>query len=169
MDRFLILIFLIVAVILVVYLLQSRRGGTPTLGKGSGFRKKDYLLTQAERSFYEVLRQSVGSEFQIFPKVRLVDILWLPQGTPNRQASLNRVISKHVDFVLCNQSALAPLLAIELDDASHAASTRKTRDALVESILEDAGLPLLRVSVKRGYVLKDLAQLVRSKVATPPV
>jgi hypothetical protein len=30
-------------------------------------------------------------------------------------------------------------------------------------------LPLLRVSVKRGYVPKDLAQLVRSKVATPPV
>src|SRR5713101_3637149 len=77
------------------------------------YRKKDYLLTPAERSFYEVLQRVAGDSMQVFAKVRLVDLVWLPKGTQNRQAHLNRVLSKHVDFVLCNRQTVSPVLVVE--------------------------------------------------------
>jgi hypothetical protein len=76
------------------------------------YRKKEHLLTAAERSFYGVLRGVIGDDIVVFAKVRLIDLVWMPQGTENRQSHMNRVVSKHVDFVLCDSENVAPLLAI---------------------------------------------------------
>src|SRR5688500_3263755 len=69
------------------------------------YRRKDYLLTKAERSFYEVLRLSLANDpdLIIFAKVRLLDLLWLPKGTAKAQSHRNKVQSKHVDFVICER------------------------------------------------------------------
>src|SRR3989337_567741 len=101
---------LIFAIAALVYV--SRSGLIrPQLGPGlSAFKKMDFLLTEAERSFYEVLQRAVGEELIVFPKVRLADLVWLPKGTAGRQALLNRVLSKHVDFVICARSSLTPSL-----------------------------------------------------------
>ena len=128
------------------------------------FRKKDWLFTKAERSFYGVLKQAVDGEFEVFAKVRLLDLLWLPKGTTDRQAHMNRVVSKHVDFVLCEPTAVAPALAIELDDSSHRAAQRRRRDAVVEDILGAAGLPLLRVPVRAGYNPATLRDVIARRI-----
>jgi len=121
------------------------------------YRKMDQLLTPAERSFYEVLRRIIGDDLHLFVKVRLADLVWLPHDIENRQAHVNRVASKHIDFVLCDPHTLAPVLAVELDDSSHAARHRQQRDALVNEVLRTVGLPLLRVPVKRSYVPDEVA------------
>ena len=126
------------------------------------YRKMDHLLTPAERSFYEVLRRIIGDDLHLFVKVRLADLVWLPHDTDNRQAHVNRVASKHIDFVLCDPHTLAPVLAVELDDSSHAARHRQQRDALVNEVLRSAGLPLLRVAVKKSYVSGEIADRIRS-------
>ena len=126
------------------------------------YRKTDHLLTPAERSFYEVLRRIIGDELRLFVKVRLADLVWLPHDVENRQAHVNRVAAKHIDFVLCDPRTLAPVLAVELDDSSHAARHRQQRDALVNEVLRSAGLPLLRVPVQRSYVPGEIAGHIRS-------
>jgi hypothetical protein len=128
------------------------------------YRKTDHLLTPAERSFYEVLRRIIGDDLRLFVKVRLADLVWLPHDIENRQAHVNRVAAKHIDFVLCDPRTLAPVLAVELDDSSHAARQRQERDALVNEVLRTVGLPLLRVPVKRSYVPSELADDIRSAV-----
>jgi Protein of unknown function (DUF2726) len=128
------------------------------------YRKTDHLLTPAERSFYEVLRRIIGDDLRLFVKVRLADLVWLPYDIENRQAHVNRVAAKHIDFVLCDPRTLAPVLAVELDDSSHAARHRQQRDALVNEILCTVGLPLLRVPVKRLYVPSELADDIRSAI-----
>ena len=55
----------------------------------------------------------------IFSKVRLLDLLWLPDNMKNRILYIRRVASKHVDCVLCHPRTVAPALVIELNDASH--------------------------------------------------
>jgi|GEM_PF-2818058 len=117
------------------------------------FRKKDYLLTRAERSLFEMLCQAAGTGLYVFAKVRLADLVWLRRGISHRQRLRNRMIAKHIDFVLCEHSMLRPVLAIELDDGSHSAPSRVARDEVVRRVLNAAGLPLLRVPVSRGYVL----------------
>ena len=42
--------------------------------------------------------------------------------------------AKHLDFVICNKD-LAPVVAIELDDASHDAEDREERDDFVDAVL----------------------------------
>ena len=104
--------------------MSPRATGTPTLP----YCRKDFLLTPAERSLYGVLTEAVQGRHLIFAKVRLLDLVWLPKGTESRQSHLNRVQSKHVDFVLCDRDVVRPLMVIELDDSSHDRSDRKDRD-----------------------------------------
>jgi hypothetical protein len=133
-------------------------GGAPP--RSLPFRRKDYLLTRAERALYEQLLLAVGPHMLIFAKVRLVDLLWLPTGVAGRQGLVNRVMSKHVDFVLCDRQNIRPLLAIELDDASHQREDRRARDALVDQILRGAQLPILHIRARASYEAQDLANQI---------
>ncbi len=47
------------------------------------YRARDYLLSKAEQSFYLVLLHVTGTDWRVFPKVRLLDLVWLPRGTPH--------------------------------------------------------------------------------------
>lgn len=129
------------------------------------YRLRDAVLSPAERSFYGVLSQAVGSNVVIFAKMRLADIVQVPAKTEQWQAAFNRVSAKHVDFVLCDARSIKPLLAIELDDASHATAARHKRDVFVEEVVRVAGLPLLRVTARRSYNVADLAAQIRQELA----
>ena len=128
------------------------------------YRRKDYLLSKAERSFFGVLQDAVGDQYLIFAMVRLADLIYIPRGTESRQSHLNRIISKHIDFVLCDPKTVRPLLAIELDDSSHNRADRKDRDAFVNDALDAADLPLLRVPARRGYNEKELFQSIHNSI-----
>jgi len=131
--------------------MRQQRDGQPVSTGPLPYQKKWYLLSPAERDFYEALRQAVGNRYTIFAKVRLLDLLWLPKNLSNRQAHMNRVQAKHVDFVLCHPQTVAPALVIELDDASHQLPERQERDIFLNEVLRVAGIPLLRVPVKRSF------------------
>jgi hypothetical protein len=129
------------------------------------YRKTNYLLTRAEYSFFVALRQAIGSNLYVFSKVRLSDLLWIPKGTKNRQSYLNRIQSKHVDFVLCDAVSTEPRLLIELDDSSHQRVDRKARDAFLDKALGSAGLAILHVPAKGSYAAAELRSLVSSALA----
>jgi very-short-patch-repair endonuclease len=145
---------IVAAIVIARFLLRPRRRWP--------YRKTDRLLSPAERSFFGVLQHAVDSDLCIFAKVRLSDLLWLPKGTEKRQTYLNRIQSKHIDFVLCDSDTTAPRLLIELDDSSHRRASRKDRDAFVDEAVRAAGLPILRVSPKRSYVPQQLGQTISS-------
>jgi hypothetical protein len=79
----LLLIMIVLAIFAAVRLLLQRteRGTTGSSAPRLPFLKKDYLLSAAERTFFEVLCQVAGSGFHIFAKVRMEDLLYLPRGT----------------------------------------------------------------------------------------
>ena len=140
------------------------------------FRRKDYLLSKGERAFFEMLEATLrhptdpaGSpQMRILIKVRLLDLLWLPKGTPNRQSWKNKVQSKHVDFVLCRPGDIRPMLVIELDDVSHDRPDRRDRDAQVDDFLDAAGLPILHIRAQSNYDRAAIAQQIRQAIAAAP-
>lgn len=133
------------------------------------FRRKDFFFSKSEVSFYRVLVQAVGQNHIIFAKVRLRDLLLeLPRNTEGRQSLINRIDRKHVDFVLCDPRQVRPILAIELDDSSHARDDRIERDAWIDRVLRDAGLPILRVPAGRGYVVDDLRRRIAETIDAAP-
>lgn len=131
--------------------IRRQQGGQPVSIGPLPYQKKWYLLSPAERDFYQALCQALENRYLIFTKVRLLDLLWLPQNLPNRQTHMNRVQAKHVDFVLCHPQTVAPALVIELDDASHRLPERQERDIFLNEVLQAAGIPLLRVPVRKSF------------------
>lgn len=146
-------------------LLRLFGGGEPEPTPALPYRRKDYLLTKAERAFFDVLQGCAAGEFLIFAKVRLADLVWIPGGTESRMSFQNRIQSKHIDFVLCSGDAVRPVLAIELDDSSHERESRRSRDEFVNDTLKAAGLPFLRVPVRARYDAAELRTLIRSQAA----
>lgn len=157
-------ILIIVVLILLVFaavLLRER-----TSGKSGRYpypyQQLNELLSKAELSFFGVLRQAVGEHGIVFCKVRIADVLTTKRGLNNsqRQTALNKIQSKHFDFVICSNDSARPLVAIELDDASHRRKDRIARDEFVNGATKAASLPLLRIPAKHAYSIAQLkAQL----------
>lgn len=154
MHSFVAIIF-IAAIFVVVLTIASKRPSQ--VGRTSGavktYEAVPALLTPAERSFFGVLQTAVASDYQIFAKVRLADIV-RPVRNPSRrgwQTAFNRTTGKHVDFVLCDSANLGIVGVIELDDKTHRRFERGIRDNLVDSALADAGIPVMRVAARQSY------------------
>lgn len=133
------------------------------------YRRRIDLLSPAELSFYHVLHNALGDRLVIFPKVSLKDIFFVARPQENR-AYMNRINQKHVDFLLCTADALTPVLAVELDDASHQRAERAARDEFVERVFAQAGLPLLRFPARNSYDTRQIREAVEgelSKQQTP--
>ncbi len=167
MHSWLIFVMVVVAVgILAV--LKSKKS---TKDEELGFDKRDILFTPAERSFLGVLEQALDSQYRIFGKVRLGDIVKPAKGlTPSKRTTAsNRINQKHVDFVICSAGDLALLGVVELDDQSHGREDRAKRDEFVDLALAAAKIPIVHFSAKRAYTLPDvrpkLAELLGSESA----
>jgi hypothetical protein len=171
------LIFLVVLVGLVLIAAIIKLRGGSSLGKTASdtavYESQDTLLTPAERSFFGVLEQVAGSQFRLFAKVRLADIVNVkPARGENRsgwQSALNRITSKHVDFVLCDQKSFRIVGIIELDDKSHRHSDREERDDFLDAALQQADIPMLRIPARSSYSTNELRNQIdhsfKSKIA----
>ena len=117
-------------------------------------------MTQSENRFFKLLVESVGSEVNVFPQVRLSSLLYRAKGIEKKywHAALARINQKSVDYVLCDKSTGEILLVIELDDPTHDTSIRQKRDADVNAMLREAGMPFLR--------FRDVNGLTRELIAT---
>ena len=122
-------------------LLGKRRPPRPRLP----YTKRPSLLTAAELRFYRVLLQSVPRGMTTFVKVRLMDIVnvpdkaWREYGAP--------ASGMHLDFVLTDAATAEVRLVIELDDRSHLRPEVRERDRFKDDALASAGVPILRVKV----------------------
>lgn len=125
------------------------------------FLRRKFLLTRAEKSFYNILRKIVAPH-AVLAKVRLADLVEADKRHWLWRANFNRVSSKHIDFVICDL-ALSPIIAVELDDSSHRLPERVARDRDVNRILEIASLPLLRIPVQKAY---DEVEISKQLLAT---
>lgn len=117
-------------------------------------------MSERERNFYILLKSVLPSGFVIIPQVSVDKVLLIKAGIANRQAYLNRINRKSLDYVIFKEGTFTPVLAIELDDSSHLLNTRAIRDRFVNEACATANLPLLRIRV--GDDLNE--NVVRKKV-----
>lgn len=108
------------------------------------YRRKTYMMTRAENEFFDLLVQTLEPNYFVFPQMHLSSILDHTVKAQNWEHALRYINQKSVDYVICDRVLRKPLVAIELDDWSHNSDSRKQRDANVENIFNEAGIPLLR-------------------------
>ena len=95
--------------------------------------------------------------------VRLVDLVDISgHSSSEKVGQLRRLGRRHVDFVLCSPSSLAPILAIKLDQGQD--YKKRPEDELTEDSLAIAGLPLLRLKAKTSYDVAKLSRRIRMSI-----
>lgn len=148
-----IVVFVIIAAVFKVLL--TKRKQEP---QDYPYEKGPGLFSPAERSFLGVLEQAVNGQCRFLGKVRLADVVKVKTGMSGsaRQSALNRIQSKHLDFVACDPAALMVQFVVELDDETHRQSERQARDEFVDKVLQAAGIPVFHFIAKRGYSVQDV-------------
>ncbi|HZL91793.1 MAG TPA: DUF2726 domain-containing protein [Pirellulaceae bacterium] len=145
------------AVVLVVALVSLRDGPLP-------YERRGVLLSPPEINFLRSLRSAVREDWIVFSMVRLSDVVKVRSKVAQSQLWQNRIASKHIDFVLCDQETLEVQLAIELDDHRQRRPERTRRDRFVSTALAAAGLPLLKVPLVEKYetaaIRKDIENAI---------
>jgi ssDNA-binding Zn-finger/Zn-ribbon topoisomerase 1 len=127
------------------------------------YAMRDDFLSPSEFAFYKILSLVIPKEFVIFTKVALKDIFFVTEKDRSKQSTyLNKISKKHVDFLVCNASSMKAVCGIELDDTSHARQDRMIRDEFVNEVFKTAGLPLIRYTNKRSYVLAEVEEKLQT-------
>ena len=102
-----------------------------------------YLLTKNEWYEYKKLQQYAENKgWIVCPKVRVLDLIEPRKGQKDYRALINKVQSKHVDFVLCDKDVHIKAI-LELDDNSHDKADRKDRDDFLNTILQSVGYKVI--------------------------
>ncbi|EGN6835926.1 DUF2726 domain-containing protein [Salmonella enterica] len=123
------------------------------------------LMTEREQRFLRRLDSVADTRlWRLCPQVQVADIV---RVAPDRKSGsrewwqLFRLVSQwHCDVVITDRAGRI-VAAVELDDRSHQAPKRQRRDLLLEEILKQAGIPLLR-----GDDEQLLAERVREFLCT---
>lgn len=158
-SLFFFLFLLFLAVILIIVLLQKEK----PLGN-STYRKKTSVMNESEQAFFASLQKTLGDRYLILSMVRVADFVEInEEAVPykNRRGFLNRIVSKHVDFLICDRKDTKPLLAIELDGKSHSGYKKRERDQFVDGLYKGIDLPIEHIPTGANFEdeairLKDL-------------
>ena len=117
-------------------------------GEDRYFQAADSLfVNNAERAFFIILSQKLGSEYLLMSKTRLEDIIGVARDVKDaklRWSLRGRVKSRHVDFLICARDG-RPLLGIEHDGSSHGSRVAQNGDDLKDRIFAAAGIAFVRV------------------------
>lgn len=124
------------------------------------YQKVSTFLDAKEKSFFQVLKQVLYSkDVCVFAKVRISEVLSVPNDVIERINYLNKIQAEHIDFLLCHKDNYSTLVAIELDDSTEDRSVSK-KDDFINRAFEDAGLPLVRITARPVYSLEDLQRIL---------
>lgn len=126
------------------------------------YAKKKYLITIAEKKFFDALQEAVGDQYYIFPQIHLPSLLFINARGREWTSYFAKIRQKSVDFVLCDKQYLTPVLAIELNDSSHERLDRQERDGFVNKVFASAKIPLLSMKCQYSYDKENLKEKVKN-------
>lgn len=164
MTKLYILIGVVIAIVIILAVFKEifeGRDGEEEKKKYQ-YKRKNFFLTRAEHECFDALMAVVGNDYLIFAQVHLPTLIDNKVVGQNWRAAFRHINGKSVDFVLCDKAYISPKLAIELDDKTHERPERQERDKEVESILHEAGVPLLRIENNGSFVATDLSTKIKA-------
>jgi hypothetical protein len=121
------------------------------------------LVSKSERSFFEALNASVPEGYHVFPQINLASFI---ERTDD--ARFHNELFRNVDFLITNEE-FQPRIVVEINDQTHLNNDRKERDKKVQSICEEAGIPVLKLWTSYGVNQEYINGRVTEILAAYPV
>jgi hypothetical protein len=158
---------IVVATVLVLAMIWYYRSGiasrtglssTPVLPPGVSIAPLP-LLTESDVLLYNVIRLTVQDQYLIFAQVPLWAFVSVEGGGQARTQVLNRVALKRVDFVLVHPGTREVAQAVYVEESSPRPHQLE-RQRVIESVLDAAGIKLVKVRAQKTYTAPDMAALL---------
>ena len=143
---------------------SSKNNSGEKIATSYHYKKKQRIMTDHEFAFYTILNDAVGGDYYILTQAHLSSFIDHKVPKQNWKAAFRHINSKSVDYLLCNNQTLEPVLAIELDDRTHELEDRILRDKEIERIFTESSLPLLRMPSHGSLTNLELKQIVNERI-----
>ena len=118
------------------------------------------FFNSVEGSVYKALSEVFDANTKVFAKVCLAGLVATPKMDRQYLAHWRRVQRRTIDFLVCSASTLKPILAIKLETELDSKKRRTRGPGVLEEVLQDIGLPLLRLRAQDEYDAEDLAKKI---------
>jgi hypothetical protein len=163
LDVVAIVAVVVVIAIAVLAFLMRRAGSHPYQAAGT-------LLSPAERSLLDALRQAVGAEHEVFPKVQLAELLTIRKGLTRKQraAAADDVARRRAGFVICDAATHAVRAIVETEEPRRHRPSRHGQPPFLDAALAAARIPLVRVPVQESYTAGELRDRVAAALRSEP-
>lgn len=124
------------------------------------YRKKECLMTKAEKEFFSALDEIIKNRYYIIPQVKISNLASVNlKNRSDYYKYFNKIDRKTIDFVLFDKQ-FSPAIAIELDDNSHNNENRRYRDDFVDKVMDIIGLRIVHIKTAYSYNLEELSNLI---------
>lgn len=133
-----------------------------TSGEGYLYAPQATLISKSEQAFFEAIKAGIPEGYHVFPQINLAAFI-----DRTDDARYRNELFRNVDFLITD-SAYAPKMAVEINDQSHLTSDRRERDKKVQNILEEAGIPILKLwtsyGVNADYIKEKIEEILNAPV-----
>lgn len=126
------------------------------------YEPKESLISKSEQSYFEAIKASLPENYYVFPQINLAAFIYKSGDSQYRNE-----LFRNVDFLITD-SNFSPKIVIEINDPSHLSNDRRKRDEKVKKILEEAGIPLMKLWTSYGvnpkYIKERITEILNSNV-----
>lgn len=160
------IISLLIWIILISYYINKKnkkKSNKKTYNYKDIYNKKQKLLTQNEKLFYNVLKE-ITQEKNIIINTQVV-LYEIIETQKNKYFNyyFNKIKAKSIDYVLTDKE-FNILLCIELDDITHKRKDRIKRDNFLNELFKELGIKLLRIPVQNYYNVERINKIIKESL-----
>ena len=129
------------------------------------YEKKPFVFdAMSELTLYRLLIDLFGDKYYIFPQMTYGRLVQTKKGENLRHRTF--FDKKIADFVFCDKERAVAQLVIELDGYSHRLGKKMERDAKVDTMMRQIGLPILHLgtnNLSREFIKSEVEKIIASK------
>ena len=114
------------------------------------------FLSSKEADVYKTLSEIFNGETQVFPKISLAEFATPLKRNSQYLAHWRRVQRRTIDFLVYSMSVRKPILAIKLETEADSKRRQLNGPDILEEVLLDVNLPLLRLPDQDQYDTESL-------------
>ncbi len=123
-----------------------------TFTTSSPYYLKQNFFSTSEKIFFEMLMANLqNTNFVIFSKTRLADLVEIKVQGKERLTPWNKIKSKQIDFSVFDLSKNKVVLLVELDGNSHRSQKALKSDNFKNELFSNINIPLHRVRVGSNF------------------
>jgi hypothetical protein len=127
------------------------------------YRKRNRFCTSSETLFLKILEKGAGGSIRVFSKVHAAHVL-VPRrdlSIENWNASLDKIVTRRFDYVLCSVSDLSILCVVMISTPKN---LKRSSFKFLQKACRSAGIPVITIPAEEELSPLHIRQLLKKHI-----